>query len=78
MLPSEEINVAVEISGVQQTVGSLNKYNIPRFPVREDFYNVLDKVYDPKKRFYHEDFDKLLDVTYGENPDPFETGEFNW
>ena len=65
-------------SEYKDAVASLNKYNIPRFPVREDFYDELDKVYDPKKPFYHEDFDKLLNDTYGENPDPFETGEFNW
>ena len=65
-------------SEYRDAVGSLNKYNVPRFPVRESFYDALDKVYDPKKPFYRDDFDRFLNDTYGEDPDPFETGDFEW
>ena len=27
---------------------------------------------------YRNEFDKFLNDTYGEDPDPFETGEFEW
>ena len=36
------------------------------------------KVYDPKKPFYREDFDRFLNSTYGEDADPFGTGHFEW
>ena len=59
-------------------VGALNKGDIPRFPTKKSFYDALDKVYDPNKHFYREDFDRFMDDTYGEDPDPFETGNFEW
>ena len=65
-------------SEYRDAVGSLNKGDTSRFPVRESFYDALDKVYDPKKPFYREDFDRFLNSTYGEDPDLFETGHFEW
>jgi len=65
-------------SEYRNAVESLNKNGTPRFPVKEDFYDALDKVYDPQKPFYREDFDRFLNETYGEYQDPFESGEFEW
>lgn len=62
----------------KNAVELLNKCDTPRFPVKEDSYDELDKVYDPKKPFYRNDFDEFLKKTYGEDLDPFETGEFEW
>ena len=59
-------------------VEKLNADGQKRFPVRTDFYIELDKIYDPSKPMYQDDFDNFLNDTYGEDPDPFETGEFNW
>ena len=65
-------------SEYKDAVEALNNYDIPRFPVKESFYDALDEVYDPNKPFYREDFDRFLNDTYGEDPDPFETAPLNW
>jgi len=65
-------------SEYREAAKSLNSCSIPRFPVKEEFYKALDEVYDPKKPFYRDDFDRFLNDTYGEDPDPFETGRFEW
>lgn len=65
-------------SEYRDAVGSLNEGSNQRFPVKESFYDALDKVYDPKKPFYREDFDRFLNSNYGEDADPFETGHFEW
>lgn len=59
-------------------VENLNKNGQKRFPVRTEFYRELDKIYDPSKPMYQDDFDRFLNDTYGEDPDPFETGDFEW
>ena len=65
-------------SEYRAVVKSLTKSSIPRFPVKDEFYKALDKIYDPKKPLYRNDFDRFLNDTYGEDPDPFETGYFEW
>ena len=59
-------------------LGDLINPKVPRFPVREDFYRALDKFHDPSEPLYEDIFQDFLDKTYGVDPDPFETGEFNW
>ena len=65
-------------SEYRDAVGSLNTGDTLKFPVREDFYDAMDKVYDPSKPFYRDDFDRFMNDTYGEDPDPFEIGGFEW
>lgn len=59
-------------------IDMLNDGTTTIFPTREDFYQKLDEFHDPTKPLYEEDFYSFLDDTYGEDPDPFETGDFNW
>lgn len=65
-------------SEYRAVIKSLTKSSIPRFPVKDEFYKALDKIYDPKKPLYRNDFDRFLNDTYGEDPDPFESGNFEW
>ena len=65
-------------SEYNNAIESLINYDIPKFPVKESFYDAIDKVYDSNKPFYRDDFDKFLNDTYGEDSDPLETGDFKW
>ena len=59
-------------------IKALNSGGITRFPVKSVFYDEMDKIYDPTKPMYRDTFDQFLNDTYGEDPDPYETGEFEW
>lgn len=61
-----------------KAVSELNSGELKRFPVRTEFYEELDRIYDPSKPMYEDAFEKFLEDTYGKNPDPFETGHFEW
>lgn len=70
--------VGKSLDQYEKAIDTLNKDGRNRFPVREEFYNELDKVYDPAKPFYRNNFEDFLNDTYGQDPDPFGTDEFHW
>lgn len=62
----------------RSAIGLLNGNGGNRFPVGNRFFDALDQAAASERLRYREDFDRLLDEMYGEDPDPFETGEFRW
>ena len=62
----------------RQAIAKLNKDGKMIFPIKEEFYRKLDEIYDVAKPFYRNDYETFLNDTYGQDPDPFETGEFQW
>ena len=61
-----------------EAIAQLNAGDANRFPVRQEFYEAMDESFDPSKPMYRNDFDQFLNDKYGIDPDPFETGDFNW
>ena len=61
-----------------EAIAQLNAGDANRFPVRQGFYEAMDEAFDPSKPMYRNDFDQFLNDKYGIDPDPFETGDFNW
>ena len=62
----------------RKAVERLNSGSLKRFPTRNGFYEELDRIYDPAKPMYRNDFDQFLNDVYGIDPDPFETEDFEW
>lgn len=62
----------------REATDALNADGVKRFPVRSDFYDEMDKIYDPTKPMYREEFEKFLDETYGVDHSPFDDEGFEW
>ena len=61
-----------------EAVDALNSGRQKRFPVRSEFYDEMDNIYDPTKPMYRDEFEKFLDETYGVDHDPFGREGFEW
>lgn len=62
----------------REAIKRLNAGGLKRFPIRVEFYDALDKLYDPDKPLYRNGFEQFMNDTYGVDLGPFETGEFKW
>jgi len=59
-------------------IDALNGRGEIRFPVRDDFYDNFEEVYDLDRPMRRNRFEEFLNETYGKDPDPFELEQFEW